>query len=77
MKDQDRGGHIFNMDGAGADGGATPRFAAYGATKRCLSQLGTSLQAELADVGTGLWAAGAVLAAGAFHRSCLFTCWLH
>ena len=51
MKNQDRGGHIFNMDGAGADGGATPRFAAYGATKRCLSQLGTSLQAELADVG--------------------------
>ena len=55
MKNQDRGGHIFNMDGAGADGGATPRFAAYGATKRCLSQLGTSLQAELADVGIGCW----------------------
>ncbi len=50
MKDQDRGGHIFNMDGAGADGNATPSFAAYGATKRCLSQLGKSLQAELALV---------------------------
>ncbi len=27
------GGHIFNMDGAGADGQATPHYAAYGATK--------------------------------------------
>ncbi|EFN50529.1 hypothetical protein CHLNCDRAFT_55778, partial [Chlorella variabilis] len=34
----------FNMDGAGADGNATPRFAAYGATKRGLAQLGKSLQ---------------------------------
>ena len=32
------------MDGAGADGGATPRFAAYGASKRGLVQLGKSLQ---------------------------------
>ncbi|GAX82933.1 hypothetical protein CEUSTIGMA_g10360.t1 [Chlamydomonas eustigma] len=47
MREQSTGGHIFNMDGAGADGGATPRFAAYGATKRCLSQLAKSLQAEL------------------------------
>ena len=39
--------HIFNMDGAGADGNATPRFAAYGATKRSLAQLGKSLSAEL------------------------------
>ena len=35
------------MDGAGADGSPTPRFAAYGATKRSLSQLGKSLEAEL------------------------------
>ena len=27
------GGHIFNMDGAGADGLPTPQYAAYGATK--------------------------------------------
>ncbi|GFH05868.1 uncharacterized protein HaLaN_00402, partial [Haematococcus lacustris] len=46
MKDQPAG-HVFNMDGAGADGSPTPRFAAYGATKRSLSQLGSSLQAEL------------------------------
>ena len=44
MKEQSTGGHIFNMDGAGADGGATPRFAAYGATKRGLVQLSKSLQ---------------------------------
>jgi len=44
MRDQSAGGHIFNMDGAGADGGATPRFAAYGATKRSLAQLSKSLQ---------------------------------
>ena len=44
MREQSAGGHIFNMDGAGADGGATPRFAAYGATKRSLAQLSKSLQ---------------------------------
>jgi len=26
MREQNRGGHIFNMDGAGADGNATPRL---------------------------------------------------
>jgi hypothetical protein len=40
MKEQPAGGHVFNMDGAGADGNATPRFAAYGATKRSLQQVG-------------------------------------
>lgn len=47
MKDQNKSGHLFNMDGAGADGGPTPRFAAYGATKRSLEQLSKSLRAEL------------------------------
>ncbi len=37
--------------GAGADGGATPRFAPYGATKRSLEQLGKSLSAELRLLG--------------------------
>lgn len=27
---QPAGGHLFNMDGAGADGFATPNYAAYG-----------------------------------------------
>ncbi|KAK4552060.1 hypothetical protein RGQ29_032206 [Quercus rubra] len=34
-----RGGHIFNIDGAGSDGRPTPRFAAYGATKRSVVHL--------------------------------------
>ena len=33
MHKQPNGGHIFNMDGAGADGMPTPQYAAYGATK--------------------------------------------
>ncbi len=33
MSGQPNGGHIFTMDGAGADGQATPKYAAYGATK--------------------------------------------
>ncbi|XWS74659.1 hypothetical protein CRYUN_Cryun01aG0016900 [Craigia yunnanensis] len=44
---QPRGGHIFNTDGAGSDGRPTPRFAAYGATKRSVVHLTKSLQAEL------------------------------
>jgi len=44
MKDQPAGGHVFNMDGAGADGNATPRFAAYGATKRSLQQVRSLLK---------------------------------
>ncbi|KAK1310476.1 hypothetical protein QJS10_CPA08g00094 [Acorus calamus] len=47
MQRQPRGGHIFNMDGAGSDGRPTPRFAAYGATKRSVVHLTKSLQAEL------------------------------
>jgi chlorophyll(ide) b reductase len=53
MRTQRGGGHVFNMDGAGADGGATPRFAAYGATKRSLEQLGKSLRSELRAAGVG------------------------
>ncbi|KAG8061956.1 hypothetical protein GUJ93_ZPchr0003g17482 [Zizania palustris] len=47
MRNQARGGHIFNIDGAGSDGRPTPRFAAYGATKRSVVHLTKSLQAEL------------------------------
>ncbi|KAJ8899992.1 hypothetical protein K2173_024103 [Erythroxylum novogranatense] len=47
MLSQPRGGHIFNTDGAGSDGRPTPRFAAYGATKRSVVHLTKSLQAEL------------------------------
>lgn len=47
MADQPQGGRVFLMDGAGADGGATPQFAAYGSTKRGLAQFQKSLTAEL------------------------------
>lgn len=57
MKDQPAGGHVFNMDGAGADGNATPRFAAYGATKRSLQQVGRAACSSLASVGFSLAAA--------------------
>ena len=47
IRQQASPGHIFNMSGAGANGRPTPRFAAYGATKRGLIQLSKSLEAEL------------------------------
>ena len=46
MKTQSKGGLIYNMEGAGADGRPTADFAAYGATKRSLRQLNGSLQAR-------------------------------
>ncbi|KAF7052421.1 hypothetical protein CFC21_060517 [Triticum aestivum] len=42
MWNQPRGGHIFNID----DGRPTPRFAAYGATKRSVVHLTKSLQVK-------------------------------
>ena len=44
MRRQAKGGLVYNMEGAGADGNATANFAAYGATKRGLKQLCNSLQ---------------------------------
>jgi chlorophyll(ide) b reductase len=48
---QPGGGHLWNMDGAGSDGFATPNFAAYGATKAALAHLHKSLKAELKAAG--------------------------
>ena len=47
-------GHIFNMDGRGADGTATPEMAAYGATKRAIPQLTKSLVKETEGSGVGV-----------------------
>ncbi|KAK9791858.1 hypothetical protein WJX73_005574 [Symbiochloris irregularis] len=86
MRAQKNGGIIFNMDGAGASGTATPLFAAYGATKRGLAQLGKSLRAELRMQGisnvnifnlspgmvtTELLMSGADTASGKFFINCL------
>uniref|UniRef100_A0A0D6QWC4 chlorophyll(ide) b reductase n=1 Tax=Araucaria cunninghamii TaxID=56994 RepID=A0A0D6QWC4_ARACU len=46
MKFQGKGGHIFNMDGAGSGGSSTPLTAVYGATKCGLRQLHASLLKE-------------------------------
>jgi hypothetical protein len=69
MKEQPAGGHVFNMDGAGADGNATPRFAAYGATKRSLQQVGCpALWWQLATSRTSL--AGPLHCAEALQSPC-------
>ncbi|KAL2929207.1 putative chlorophyll(ide) b reductase NYC1 chloroplastic [Bienertia sinuspersici] len=46
MSNQKKGGHIFNMDGAGSGGSSTPLTAVYGSTKCGLRQLQASLLKE-------------------------------
>ncbi|XP_022883210.1 probable chlorophyll(ide) b reductase NYC1, chloroplastic, partial [Olea europaea var. sylvestris] len=46
MSTQNKGGHIFNMDGAGSGGSSTPLTAVYGSTKCGLRQLQSSLLKE-------------------------------
>ena len=47
FEEQEGGGHVFNMDGAGCDGSATPQYAAYGATKAAIAQMNESIHREL------------------------------
>eukprot|EP00775_Hariotina_reticulata_P011450 gene11450-11596_t len=54
MLQQKLGGHIFIMDGAGADGSATPQYAAYGSTKASFPQLAATLRAELSSTHVGV-----------------------
>eukprot|EP01138_Halocafeteria_seosinensis_P015067 gb/GECG01015380.1/.p1 GENE.gb/GECG01015380.1/~~gb/GECG01015380.1/.p1 ORF type:complete len:325 (+),score=37.17 gb/GECG01015380.1/:1-975(+) len=63
MLAQKGNGHIFNVDGAGSQGMATPRFAAYGFSKAGMPQLLKSLQKETKDtkVGVHLLSPGMVL----------------
>ncbi|KAF6176350.1 hypothetical protein GIB67_011139 [Kingdonia uniflora] len=46
MRSQEKGGHVFNMDGAGSGGSSTPLTAVYGSTKCGLRQLQSSLLKE-------------------------------
>ncbi|XP_057969747.1 probable chlorophyll(ide) b reductase NYC1, chloroplastic [Malania oleifera] len=46
MRNQNKVGHIFNMDGAGSGGSSTPLTAVYGSTKCGLRQLQASLLKE-------------------------------
>lgn len=54
LKSQLRGGHIFNMEGAGSEGGATPRYAIYGSTKSALRQFQATLLQECRGTGVGI-----------------------
>lgn len=56
MGGQETVGHIFNVDGAGADGTPTPQYAAYGATKSGELQI-ESCPMHCASATAVLWAA--------------------
>ena len=51
MATQAEGGHVFNMLGAGSDGGPTQKYAAYGHTKAGIAQLTKTLAGEVKDTG--------------------------
>ncbi|KAF5802829.1 putative chlorophyll(ide) b reductase [Helianthus annuus] len=63
MGNQHRGGHIFNMDGAGSGGSSTPLTAVYGSTKCGLRQLQSSLfkECKKSKVGVHTASPGMVL----------------
>ncbi|CAM6099506.1 unnamed protein product [Calypogeia fissa] len=54
MQTQKKGGHVFNMDGAGSGGSSTPLTAAYGATKCGLRQMSASLLEEVKGSKVGI-----------------------
>ncbi|GAQ77737.1 Chlorophyll b reductase [Klebsormidium nitens] len=54
MRSQPTGGHVFNMDGNGSGGNATPQYAVYGATKCALRQLQQTLLRETASSKVGV-----------------------
>lgn len=54
MRNQAKGGHIFNMDGAGSGGSSTPLTAVYGSTKCGLRQLQASLLKECKRTKVGV-----------------------
>jgi chlorophyll(ide) b reductase len=49
MAQQNGGGAIFNLAGAGSDGGPTPNYSVYGASKAGIVQMTKSLQKEWKD----------------------------
>ncbi|KAA8534978.1 hypothetical protein F0562_029981 [Nyssa sinensis] len=63
MRSQNKGGHIFNMDGAGSGGSSTPLTAVYGSTKCALRQLQSSLfkECKRSKVGVHTASPGMVL----------------
>ncbi|XP_002514298.2 probable chlorophyll(ide) b reductase NYC1, chloroplastic isoform X1 [Ricinus communis] len=63
IMNQPKGGHIFNMDGAGSGGSSTPLTAVYGSTKCGLRQLQASLfkECKRSKVGVHTASPGMVL----------------
>nr|GMC58788.1 probable chlorophyll(ide) B reductase NYC1, chloroplastic [Ipomoea batatas]GMC58810.1 probable chlorophyll(ide) B reductase NYC1, chloroplastic [Ipomoea batatas]GMD42151.1 probable chlorophyll(ide) B reductase NYC1, chloroplastic [Ipomoea batatas]GME03399.1 probable chlorophyll(ide) B reductase NYC1, chloroplastic [Ipomoea batatas] len=63
MASQHKGGHVFNMDGAGSGGSSTPLTAVYGSTKCGLRQLQSSLfkECKRSKVGVHTASPGMVL----------------
>jgi len=56
MLEQSSGGHVFNLLGAGSDGNATRKYAAYGHTKAGLVQLTKTLAGEVEGTAVGVHA---------------------
>lgn len=54
MRNTSGRGHIFNMEGAGSDGSATRKFAAYGHTKAGMAQLSKTMAEELKNDPIGV-----------------------
>lgn len=54
MSSQPGGGHVFNLLGAGSDGGPTKKYAAYGHTKAGLMQLTKTLAGEVEGTSVGV-----------------------
>mmetsp|Transcript_24555 Transcript_24555/g.62175 ORF Transcript_24555/g.62175 Transcript_24555/m.62175 type:complete len:310 (-) Transcript_24555:263-1192(-) len=63
MQKQEGMGHIFNMEGRGSDGSASPLSAAYGASKAAIPQLTKTLSKEVkgTNVAVHLLSPGMVL----------------
>lgn len=45
-------GHVFNLEGAGSDGSATRKYAAYGHSKAGMAQLSKTMASENKESGT-------------------------
>ena len=80
MGDQPTAGHIFNVDGAGADGAPSPQYAAYGATKAgaCAgpsSPCHTCLAAAIGLVSSRVWPLLFMYAAASSFCAPLLTHW--
>ncbi len=73
---QGTGGTLWLTDGAGGAGDATPMYAAYGACKAGIRQLGKSLVAEARQAASPSPMAVGIVSPGAPAHA-LLQCWSH